>query len=128
MTLTCARRLAPEPLEALSSAGRDRIVERYPGAEAAHRMKRVSFENRRWRGGSSLIWRWSRWRSRPVFCCASNSRSGPMYRRMLAVSLPLAAVAKLGVFRGFGLRDLAWRYLGFSDLLRIAAAIWPLRG
>ena len=46
----------------------------------------------------------------------------PPYTRMLAVSLPLAAAAKLGVFRAFGLRDLAWRYLGFSDLLRIAAS------
>ena len=46
----------------------------------------------------------------------------PPYTRMLAVSLPLAAAAKLTVFRAFGLRDLAWRYLGFADLLRIAAS------
>jgi FlaA1/EpsC-like NDP-sugar epimerase len=44
------------------------------------------------------------------------------YTRMLAISLPLAVAAKLGVFRVFGLRDLAWRYLGFPDLLRIAAS------
>jgi len=42
------------------------------------------------------------------------------YTRMLAISLPVAATAKLGVFRAFGLRDLAWRYLCFKDLLRIA--------
>jgi FlaA1/EpsC-like NDP-sugar epimerase len=46
----------------------------------------------------------------------------PPYTRMLAVSLPLAVAVKLAVFRAFGLRDLAWRYLGFADLLRIAAS------
>ncbi len=30
--------------------------------------------------------------------------------------------AKLTIFRAFGLRDLAWRYLGFEDLLRIGGA------
>jgi FlaA1/EpsC-like NDP-sugar epimerase len=44
------------------------------------------------------------------------------YTRMLAISLPLAILVKLAVFRAFGLRDLAWRYLGFADLLRIAAS------
>lgn len=46
----------------------------------------------------------------------------PPYTRMLVVSLPLAAGAKLAVFRVFGLRDLAWRYLGFIDLVRIGAS------
>jgi FlaA1/EpsC-like NDP-sugar epimerase len=47
---------------------------------------------------------------------------GPRYIRMLLESLPLLLAAKLTVFRVFGLRDLAWRYLGFQDLLRIAGA------
>jgi FlaA1/EpsC-like NDP-sugar epimerase len=46
----------------------------------------------------------------------------PPYTLMLKVSLPLAVAVKLAVFRAFGLRDLAWRYLGFTDLLRIAAS------
>jgi FlaA1/EpsC-like NDP-sugar epimerase len=46
----------------------------------------------------------------------------PPYTRMLAISLPLAIAVKLAVFRAFGLRDLAWRYLAFTDLLRIAAS------
>jgi FlaA1/EpsC-like NDP-sugar epimerase len=44
------------------------------------------------------------------------------YPRMLAESLPVVLVIKLAIFRGFGLRDLAWRYLGFTDLLRIGWA------
>jgi FlaA1/EpsC-like NDP-sugar epimerase len=44
------------------------------------------------------------------------------YLRMLLESLPLVLVLKLAVFRAFGLRDLAWRYLGFTDLLRIVLA------
>src|ERR1035438_9923871 len=47
---------------------------------------------------------------------------GPRYVRMLLESLPLLLAAKLIVFRAFGLRDLAWRYLGFQDLLRIGGA------
>lgn len=46
----------------------------------------------------------------------------PPYPRMVLESLPLLAAAKLAVFRLFGLRDLAWRYLGFRDLLRLAAS------
>ena len=46
----------------------------------------------------------------------------PPYRHMLLVALPVLAGVKLVVFRGFGLRDLAWRYLGFADLVRLAAA------
>lgn len=44
------------------------------------------------------------------------------YPRMLEISLPVLLAAKLAVFRGFGLRDLSWRYFGFPDLLRIAGA------
>src|ERR1700722_8055145 len=44
------------------------------------------------------------------------------YRAMLALALPTALVVKLIVFRAFGLRDLAWRYLGFPDVLRLTVA------
>jgi FlaA1/EpsC-like NDP-sugar epimerase len=44
------------------------------------------------------------------------------YRAMLALALPVVMAVKLVVFRGFGVRDLAWRYLGFADLLRLGAA------
>jgi FlaA1/EpsC-like NDP-sugar epimerase len=46
----------------------------------------------------------------------------PFYTRMLSWSLPLLLLVKFFVFRLFGLQDLAWRYLGFQDLARIAAA------
>ena len=46
----------------------------------------------------------------------------PLYLPMLATALPLALATKLGIFRLFGLRHLAWRHVGFEDLLRIAAA------
>jgi FlaA1/EpsC-like NDP-sugar epimerase len=46
----------------------------------------------------------------------------PLYLHMLLQSLPLLLVVKFSVFRVFGLRDLAWRYLGFEDLVRIALA------
>ncbi len=46
----------------------------------------------------------------------------PLYAHMLARSLPLLLAVKFLVFRAFGLRDLAWRYLGFEDLARIALA------
>jgi FlaA1/EpsC-like NDP-sugar epimerase len=46
----------------------------------------------------------------------------PLYAHMLARSLPLLLAVKFCVFRAFGLRDLAWRYLGFEDLARIALA------
>lgn len=46
----------------------------------------------------------------------------PLYAHMLARSLPLLLAVKFSVFRAFGLRDLAWRYLGFEDLARIALA------
>ncbi len=45
-----------------------------------------------------------------------------IYLPMLATALPWALAVKLTVFRAFGLRDLAWRHIGFDDLLRIAAA------
>jgi FlaA1/EpsC-like NDP-sugar epimerase len=44
------------------------------------------------------------------------------YRGMLLRALPLALAAKLIVFRGFSLRDLAWRDIGFEDLTRLTAA------
>lgn len=46
----------------------------------------------------------------------------PLYLHMLLQSLPVLLAVKFFVFRGFGLRDLAWRYLGFEDLVRIALA------
>jgi FlaA1/EpsC-like NDP-sugar epimerase len=46
----------------------------------------------------------------------------PAYVRMLLQSLPLLVAVKVAVFRGFGLRDLAWRFIGFPDLMRIGAA------
>ena len=46
----------------------------------------------------------------------------PMYRHMLLVSLPVLGAVKFTVFRGFALREQAWRYVGFPDLVRIAAA------
>lgn len=46
----------------------------------------------------------------------------PPYRAMLVEALPVLLAVKLAVFRGFGLRDLGWRYLGFEDLKRMAAA------
>src|SRR5262249_7176563 len=36
----------------------------------------------------------------------------PQYERMLALALPITAVVKWSVFRGFGLHHLAWRYVG----------------
>jgi FlaA1/EpsC-like NDP-sugar epimerase len=45
-----------------------------------------------------------------------------LYLPMLVAAIPWALAVKLTVFRVFGLRDLAWRYIGFDDLLRIAAA------
>ncbi|MEO8097074.1 MAG: nucleoside-diphosphate sugar epimerase/dehydratase [Acidobacteriota bacterium] len=46
----------------------------------------------------------------------------PAYIPMLQHALPLAVAVKFLTFRAFGLRHLAWRYIGFDDLLRIAAA------
>jgi FlaA1/EpsC-like NDP-sugar epimerase len=46
----------------------------------------------------------------------------PLYWDMLARALPWAMGVKLLVFRGFGLRHLGWRHIGFEDLVRIAAA------
>jgi FlaA1/EpsC-like NDP-sugar epimerase len=44
------------------------------------------------------------------------------YSTMLTRSLPLLLLVKFAVFRAFELQNLAWRYLGFQDLARIAAA------
>src|SRR6266853_1918621 len=45
----------------------------------------------------------------------------PLFSHMLWTGLPLLVAVKLMVFRISGLRDLAWRYSGFRDLVRIAA-------
>ncbi len=49
-------------------------------------------------------------------------RLDPVFKHMLWTGLPLLLAIKLVVFRLSGLRDLAWRYTGFRDLLRIAAS------
>ncbi len=46
----------------------------------------------------------------------------PRYVQMLLHALPLLVAVKIVVFRGFGLRDLGWRYIGFPDLMRIGVA------
>jgi FlaA1/EpsC-like NDP-sugar epimerase len=46
----------------------------------------------------------------------------PLYRHMLLVSLTVLVPVKLAVFRGFALREQAWRYVGFSDQVRMAWA------
>jgi FlaA1/EpsC-like NDP-sugar epimerase len=46
----------------------------------------------------------------------------PAYWHLFMVSLPLVVLVKLAVFRGFALRDQAWRYVGFADHVRIVAA------
>lgn len=46
----------------------------------------------------------------------------PPYARMLIHAVPLLLAVKFPIFRAFGLRDLSWRYLGFEDLARVAAA------
>jgi FlaA1/EpsC-like NDP-sugar epimerase len=46
----------------------------------------------------------------------------PGERRLLGVVLLIVLAVKLPVFRLFGLRELAWRYTGLEDLLRISAA------
>jgi FlaA1/EpsC-like NDP-sugar epimerase len=46
----------------------------------------------------------------------------PIYLPMLGTAILSALAIKLTVFRTFGLRHLAWRHIGFEDLLRIAAA------
>lgn len=44
------------------------------------------------------------------------------YLGMLVSALPLVLAVKVATFRAFGLRDLAWRHIGFQDLVRIGAA------
>jgi FlaA1/EpsC-like NDP-sugar epimerase len=46
----------------------------------------------------------------------------PQHRALLWGALPLTLAAKIGVFRYFELQHLAWRYLGFADLQKIALA------
>ena len=47
---------------------------------------------------------------------------GAQYGSMLWRALPWLLAAKLAVFRAFALRDLAWRDIGFEDLMRLATA------
>ncbi len=56
------------------------------------------------------------------FLLRFDTTLAPTYQHMLFESLPLLVAVKIVVFRGFGLRDVAWREIGFSDLMRIAAA------
>lgn len=44
------------------------------------------------------------------------------HQRMLPRAVVLALGIKFAVFRVYSIRDLAWRYLGFDDLLRICVA------
>jgi FlaA1/EpsC-like NDP-sugar epimerase len=46
----------------------------------------------------------------------------PAYLLMLGRAILAALAVKAVVYRAFGLRHLAWRYVGFEGLLRIAAA------
>jgi FlaA1/EpsC-like NDP-sugar epimerase len=46
----------------------------------------------------------------------------PVYIPMLTEALPIAVLVKMVTYRGFGLRHLAWRHIGFEDLLRLASA------
>jgi FlaA1/EpsC-like NDP-sugar epimerase len=46
----------------------------------------------------------------------------PVNTKMLLSALPVLLGVKLAVFRAFGLRDLAWRYMGFPELVRMAMA------
>jgi FlaA1/EpsC-like NDP-sugar epimerase len=46
----------------------------------------------------------------------------PSNTKMLLSALPLLLGVKLAVFRAFGLRHLAWRYIGFPELVRMAMA------
>ena len=57
-----------------------------------------------------------------AFLLRFEFRLDPFYRTMLWTALPLLLAIKLVVFRIWGLQDLAWRYTGFRDLLRIAAS------
>jgi len=46
----------------------------------------------------------------------------PGQRKILLLALPVSLIVKLATFQGFGLRDLAWRYVGFEDVMRIGGA------
>jgi len=84
-------------------------------------MKRKLLQNRRWIAevmqaviaGAALV---------VSFLLRFEFSIEPPYRHMLLVSLPLLVAIKIVVFRAFGLRDVAWRDIGFADLLRIGAA------
>jgi FlaA1/EpsC-like NDP-sugar epimerase len=84
-------------------------------------VKRVLLQNRRWLADAlhltvAVLALWASFLLRFEFTL------DPLYRHMLLISLPVVAAVKLAVFRGFALRDQAWRYVGFPDLVRMAAA------
>jgi len=84
-------------------------------------MKRALLQNRRWIAevmqaliaGAALI---------VSFLLRFEFSIEPPYGHMLLESLPLLVAVKIVVFRAFGLRDVAWRDIGFADLLRIGVA------
>jgi len=84
-------------------------------------MKRALLQNRRWIAevmqavvaGAALV---------VSFLLRFEFSIEPPYGHMLLASLPLLVAVKIVVFRAFGLRDVAWRDIGFADLLRIGAA------
>jgi FlaA1/EpsC-like NDP-sugar epimerase len=57
-----------------------------------------------------------------AFLLRFEFRLDPVNRQLFWTALPLLLVLKVIVFRISGLQDLAWRYTGFHDLLRIAAS------
>jgi FlaA1/EpsC-like NDP-sugar epimerase len=57
-----------------------------------------------------------------AFLLRFEFRLDPVNRQLLWAALPFLVVVKVVVFRIWGLQDLAWRYTGFRDLLRIAAS------
>jgi FlaA1/EpsC-like NDP-sugar epimerase len=86
-----------------------------------HSLKSFLLFNRRWLSeaihlalaGAAL---WS------SFALRFEFHLDPLPRHMLWTGLPLLLITKLVAFRVSGLRDLAWRYTGFRDLMRIAAS------
>jgi FlaA1/EpsC-like NDP-sugar epimerase len=84
-------------------------------------VKRVLLQNRRWLADAlhltaAALALWASFLLRFEFTL------DPPYWHMLLISLPVLGAVKLVVFRGFALRDQAWRYVGFPDLVRMAAA------
>jgi len=57
-----------------------------------------------------------------AFLLRFEFRLDPFNRNLLWAALPVVLVVKVAVFRIWGIQDLAWRYTGFRDLLRIASS------